>query len=306
MKEKERIRKVQIRMSDRLIRGIAGNSQIRFFIADTRELVERAHQLHDTYPVASAALGRTLTAGVIMGAMQKGEDELITIQLKGDGPLGGVTVTANAKGQVKGYVQNPYADLPPKPNGKIDVSGGIGQGTLTVIKDIGLKEPYVGTIPLESGEIAEDITYYFMTSEQIPSSVGLGVLVAPDLSICQAGGFTIQLMPFATEEVISRLEANLAKVNSVTGLFRQGMQLEQIMETLLEGLEPQITKESEPEFLCNCSRQKVSKVLVSLPKSDLKEMIDDQKPVQVHCDFCNQNYEFSVEELTRLYEGETE
>lgn len=287
-------------MSDVILRGTAADAQIRVFVADTRELVQKAYEHHHTMPVASAALGRTLTAAAMMSVMQKSEDDVLTIQIKGDGPLGSVTVTADSKANVKGYVINPTLDIPLKPNGKLDVSGAIGYGTLTVIKDMGLKEPYVGTIPLQTGEIAEDITYYFMTSEQVPSSVGLGVLVDRDLSIKRAGGFIIQLMPFASDEVIDKLEANLSKVNSVTKMYEDGLTPEDIMNLLLEGLDPQITDSVEPHFYCNCSQERISKVLISLGKKKLDKMIEDGETIEVHCDFCNQFYHFSIPELIEL------
>lgn len=287
-------------MSDVIIRGTAADAQIRVFVADTRELVQAAYEHHHTMPVASAALGRTLTAAAMMSVMQKSEKDVLTIQIKGDGPIGSVTVTADANANVKGYVINPTVDIPPKPNGKLDVSGAIGYGNLTVIKDLGLKEPYVGTTPLQTGEIAEDITYYFMASEQVPSSVGLGVLVDTDLSIKRAGGFIIQLMPFASDEVIDKLEANLSKVTSVTKMFEDGLTPEGIMNLLLEGLDPQITDEIVPHFYCNCSKERISKVLISLGKEELDQMIEDGETIEVHCDFCNKFYHFEIPELVEL------
>lgn len=287
-------------MSDVILRGTAAGAQIRVFVADTRELVQTAFEHHHTMPVASAALGRTLTAAAMMGATLKSEEDVLTIQIKGDGPLGKITVTADAGGNVKGYVLNPSLEIPPKPNGKLDVSGGIGNGVLTVIKDMGLKEPYVGTIPLQTGEIAEDITYYYVASEQVPSSVGLGVLVDKDYSIKRAGGFMIQLMPFAEEETISKLEENLSQIRSVTKLYEDGLSAEDILEKLLEGLEPKITDRINPGFSCDCSKEKVSRVLISLGSKELDSMIADQETIEVHCDFCNQFYYFSIEELEEL------
>lgn len=287
-------------MSDVILRASAAGAQIRAFVADTRELVQTAFEHHHTMPVASAALGRTLTAAAMMGATLKSEEDVLTIQIKGDGPLGKITVTADANAVVKGFVTNPLLDIPPKPNGKLDVSGGIGNGTLTVIKDMGLKEPYVGTIPLQTGEIAEDITYYFVASEQVPSSVGLGVLVDKDYSIRRAGGFILQLMPFAEEETISRLEENLSQIQSVTKLFEDGLSPEDILEKLLAGLEPKILDTITPKFACDCSKEKVSRVLVSLGSKELDSMIADGKTIEVHCDFCNQYYYYTIEELEEL------
>ena len=287
-------------MSDMILRASAAGAQIRAFVADTRQLVQSAFEHHHTMPVASAALGRTLTAAAMMGATLKSEGDVLTIQITGDGPLGKVTVTADSHSMVKGFVSNPSLDIPPKPNGKLDVSGGIGNGTLTVIKDLGLKEPYVGTVPLQTGEIAEDITYYFVASEQVPSSVGLGVLVDKDYSIRRAGGFMIQLMPFAEEDTISRLEKNLSQIQSVTQLFEAGLTPEDILEKLLEGLEPKILDTITPEFTCDCSKEKVSRVLISLGDKELDSMIADGKTIEVHCDFCNQYYYYTIEELEEL------
>ena len=287
-------------MSDMILRASAAGAQIRAFVADTRQLVQSAFEHHHTMPVASAALGRTLTAAAMMGATLKSEGDVLTIQITGDGPLGKVTVTADSHSMVKGFVSNPSLDIPPKPNGKLDVSGGIGNGTLTVIKDMGLKEPYVGTVPLQTGEIAEDITYYFVASEQVPSSVGLGVLVDKDYSIRRAGGFMIQLMPFAEEDTISRLEKNLSQIQSVTQLFEAGLTPEDILEKLLEGLEPKILDTITPEFTCDCSKEKVSRVLISLGDKELDSMIADGKTIEVHCDFCNQYYYYTIEELEEL------
>lgn len=296
------IRKENIitKMSDVILRATAADAQIRAFVADTRELVQYAFERHHTFPVASAALGRTLTAAAMMGTMQKSEQDELTIIFQGDGPLGKMTVTADANANVKGYVCNPGLDIPLKPNGKLDVSGAIGAGNLTVIKDMGLKEPYVGTVPLQTGEIAEDLTYYFMASEQIPSSVGLGVLVDCDLSIKCAGGFILQLMPFASDEVIDRLEQNLSKVSSVTSLLAEGKTPEDIMEILLDGLNPVVNDKVTPHYTCNCSKERISRVLSSLRKEEIDEMIADNKTIEVHCDFCNQFYYFDIEELQEI------
>ena len=287
-------------MSDRIIRATAADSMIRAFVADTRELVNTAYTKHHTSPVVTAALGRLLTAGAIMGITQKSESDLLTIKIDGSGPIGHIMVTADYQGRVKGYSAENIVDIPLKPNGKLDVSGALGVGVLTVIKDMGLKEPYVGTTELVSGEIAEDITYYYMASEQVPSSVGLGVLVDKDYTVKQAGGFMIQLMPFASDEVIDKLEENLSKVTSVTNMFEEGLSPEDILNRLLEGLEPEIVDEIVPEFYCSCSKERVSNALASLSKEELQSMIDDGENINVHCDFCNSDYDFTPEELREL------
>lgn len=287
-------------MSDKIIRATAANAMIRAFVAETRQLVNTAYEKHKTSPVVTAALGRLLTAGSIMGITQKSEKDLMTIKIDGSGPLEHITVTADYKGRVKGFASEPIIDIPLKPNGKLDVSGAIGAGSLTVIKDMGLKEPYVGQTELVSGEIAEDITYYYMASEQVPSSVGLGVLVDKDYTVKQAGGFMIQLMPFASDEVIDKLEENLSKVTSVTNMFEEGLSPEDILNRLLDGLEPEIVDEIVPEFYCSCSKERVSNALASLSKEELQSMIDDGENINVHCDFCNSDYDFTPEELREL------
>lgn len=288
-------------MADRILRYSGCGGFIRAFFAETTELVENMREHHHTMPVASAALGRTLTAASMMGIMQKGEKDLLTVKITGDGPLGTITVTADSKAQVKGFVINPTVEIPLKPNGKLDVSGAIGNGQMTIMKDLGLKEPYIGTVDLQTGEIAEDFTYYFMTSEQVPSTVGLGVLVDTDLSIKAAGGFIIQLMPFCPDEFIDQLEANLKKITSVTKLLTDGNSLEDIAEILLENLEPEYLETTTPVFTCNCSKEKIAGVLASLPKKDVKSMIDDGETIEVHCDFCNTFYHFTIDELHEIY-----
>lgn len=284
-------------MSDRILRYTAQNASIRAFVTDTKQLVQTAFDKHMTSPVMTAALGRTLTAAAMMGIMQKGEKDLLTIQIEGDGPAGKLTVTANARGEVKGFATNPRVDIPLKPNGKLDVSGAIGKGTLTVTKDLGLKEPYTGTIELVGGEIAEDFTYYFAASEQLPSSVGLGVLVDKDYSVKHAGGFIVQLMPFADDADIDKLEENLHRISSVTTMFDEGFTLEEIAQQLLKGFEYELLDESVPSFKCNCSKQRVHNALATLNKNEIKSMIADGESINVHCDFCNTDYEFTIEEL---------
>ncbi|MBQ9989795.1 MAG: Hsp33 family molecular chaperone HslO [Lachnospiraceae bacterium] len=288
-------------MTDYFVRATAANAQIRAFAVKTKETVETARQAHDTSPVATAALGRLLAAGAMMGVMLKGEKDILTLQINGDGPLGGITVTADAKGRVKGYVQNPQVMVGANDRGKLDVAKAVGNGFLRVIKDMGLKEPYVGQTALQTGEIAEDLTYYFATSEQVASSVGLGVLLDKETgTVKQAGGFILQLMPFAEEEVITRLEENLSGIASVTGLFEEGNTPEQILEILLAGMEPEIVDRGPVEFYCNCNKDRVEKALISIGKKELEELIAEGKEVELNCHFCNSSYVFSVEELKRI------
>lgn len=288
-------------MKDYIVRATAADTQIRAFACTAREAVETARQAHNTSPVATAALGRTLSAGAMMGSMLKGEKDILTIQIKGDGPMQGLTVTADSLGNVKGYVNVPDVVIPAKPNGKLDVAGAVGSGTLSVIKDMGLKEPYVGQTLLQTSEIAEDLTYYFATSEQVPSSVGLGVLMNRDNTVRQAGGFIVQLMPFASDEVIDRLEQNLSKVISVTAILDEGNTPEQMLEMILEGLSPEMAETVPVAFSCSCNRRKIEKVLISLGKKEIQSMIDDGEEIEVNCRFCNTHYTFSVEELKALY-----
>lgn len=284
-----------------MVRATAADAQIRAFACTTKNLVETARKAHNTSPVMTAALGRLLSGGVMMGSMLKGDDDLITLQIRGDGPAKGITVTADSKGNVKGYANVPDVIIPAKPNGKLDVSGAIGNGYLNVIKDMGLKEPYSGQIELQTGEIAEDLTYYFVASEQVPSSVGLGVLMEKDNTVRQAGGFIIQLMPFADEEIINKLEENLGRISSVTSILDQGNTPERMLEIILDGLNPEFTDTMPVQFFCNCSRERVEKALISIGKNELKSMIDDGREVELNCHFCNTNYVFSVEELKSLY-----
>lgn len=285
---------------DYIVRATAADAQIRVFAATTRELTENARQLHNTSPVVTAALGRLMTGAVMMGAMLKGEDDLLTLQVSGDGPMKGMTVTADAKGHVKGYAVEPQIMLPPNLVGKLDVGGAIGNGFLRVIKDMGLKEPYTGQVQLQSGEIAEDLTYYFATSEQVPSSVGLGVLMEKDNTVKQAGGFIIQLMPFTQEQVIERLEKNLTEFSAVTTVLSEGKTPEEMLEQLLAGLDPVITDTCPCEFRCDCSKSRVEKAIVSIGKKDIEEMIADNKEIEVNCHFCDTSYRFTVEELKEL------
>lgn len=285
---------------DYIVRATAANNQIRAFAATTRNLVEHARAAHNTSPVATAALGRLLTAGAMMGTMMKGEKDLLTLQIKAGGPLNGITVTADSKGNVKGYVGNPNVVLHANDKGKLDVAGAVGVGFLNVIKDMGMKEPYAGQTMLQTSEIAEDLTYYFATSEQVPSSVGLGVLMEKDNTVKQAGGFILQLMPFTEEAVISRLEENLKKVTSVTQMLEEGCTPEKILEILLEGFDLEFNEAAPTQFYCNCTRQRVERALISIGKKDIQEMIDEGKEIEMNCHFCNKHYKFSVEDLKRI------
>lgn len=285
---------------DYIVRATAAGGQIRAFAATTRELVETARALHNTSPVATAALGRLLTAGTMMGVMMKGDRDILTIQVRGDGPLGGITVTADSKGRVKGYVRNPDVRIHANQAGKLDVGGAVGSGYLQVIKDLGLKEPYSGQVQLQTGELGDDLTYYFAASEQVPSSVGLGVLMEKNNTVRQAGGFILQLMPFAEEEVTEKLEKNLSGVTSVTSMLEEGRTPEQILELLLEGMDVEIKDRIQAEFYCNCEKKRVAQALISIGKKELQSMIDDGKPVELNCHFCNSSYAFSVEELKEL------
>ncbi len=283
-------------MSDYIVRGTAASDSVRAFAITSREMVEEARKRHNTSPVVTAALGRMLSAGSMMGVTLKGENDLVTLQIQGSGPMKGITVTSNSKGEVKGFPNVAVVDLPPK-NGKLDVGGAIDLGIMRVIKDMGLKEPYVGTVELQTGEIAEDLTYYFAVSEQVPSSVGLGVLMNKDNTVNCAGGFIIQLMPFTPEEVISQLEENLKTLPTVTDMLSSGKTPEEMLETVLAGLDLEIMEKYPVCYKCDCSRQRVIKSLASLGKEDMDEIIADGKPVEVKCQFCNEAYEFTIDEL---------
>lgn len=289
-------------MSDYIIRATAADGQIRAFAATTCELVEYARSAHNTSPVATAALGRLLTAGAMMGVMMKGEDDLLTIKIEGDGPIKGLTVTADSKGNVKGYAVNPEVMLPPNEKGKLDVGGALGIGVLSVIKDIGLKDPYVGQTILVTSEIAEDLTYYFATSEQTPSSVALGVLMNKDNTVRQAGGFILQLLPGASEEIISRLEKELGEITSITSMLDAGKTPEMILEDVLGEFGLEILDKLPTQFYCNCSKERIEKALISVGKAELQNMIDDGETIEVNCHFCNKHYPITVDELKVLLE----
>ncbi len=286
---------------DYIVRGIAAHGQIRCFAITCRNLVEEARTRHNTSPVVTAALGRLLAGGGMMGAMMKEKQDLLTLQIQCSGPIEGLTVTADAFGHLKGYAKHPVVSLPASKFGKLDVGRAIDLGVLTVIKDIGLKEPYTGQVQLVSGEIAEDLTYYFATSEQTPSSVALGVLMNKNNTVAQAGGYILQLMPETKEEVISTLEKRLADIEPVTTLLSKGHTPERMLREILEDFDVVFSEQNIPaSFSCNCSKERVSKVLVSLGSRQLEELIEENEPVEINCHFCNTNYHFNKDELIKI------
>ncbi len=287
-------------MADYIVRATAAQGQIRAFAITSRGIVEYARKRHNTSPVATAALGRLLSAGAMMGVMMKGEKDFLTLQIKGTGPIGGITVTADSRARVKGYVHHPDVMLGANEKGKLDVAGAVGEGMLSVIKDLGMKEPYVGQTELQTSEIAEDLTYYFATSEQIPSAVGLGVLMEKNNTVKQAGGFIIQLMPFVEDRIVTCLEERLAQVTSVTALLDKGMTPEAVLEEILGELELEINDRIPAEFACDCSKERVARAIVSIGSKDIREMIKEGKPVEANCHFCSKNYVFSIEDLKKL------
>ena len=286
-------------MKDYIVRAIAADGQIRAFAATTKNMVEEARTRHNMSPIATTALGRLMTGGAMMGTMMKSDADVLTIQIKGNGPIGQMTVTADAKGRLKGFVANPEVMLPLK-DGKLDVAGAVGIGVLSVIKDIGLKEPYVGDTILITSEIADDLTYYFATSEQVPSSVGLGVLMNKDNTVRQAGGFIIQLMPDASEETISALEKRLAKVSSVTAMLDSGKTPEDILQELLGDMELAVLDRMAVSFKCGCSKERFARGIASIKKSDIQEMIDAGENIETCCQFCNSKYVFTPDELKEM------
>jgi molecular chaperone Hsp33 len=287
-------------MNDYIVRATAADNQIRAFAITSRNLVEEARNDHDTSPVITAALGRLLSGAAMMGTMMKGEKDLLTLQIQCSGPAQGFTVTADSAGHVKGFPRVPVVELPPNSKGKLDVGGALGLGVLSVIKDMGLKEPYVGQIALQTGEIAEDLTYYFATSEQVPSAVGLGVLVDRDCSVRQAGGFIIQLMPFTTDETIEKLEKIISEIPSVTEMLEQGDTPEQILERILGEFGVTVTDRIPASFQCDCSKERVSRAIATLSKKDLDDIINDGESIEVKCQFCNKAYHFDIAELQEM------
>ena len=282
---------------DYIVRATAAQQQLRVFAITARDLVEQGRKIHNTSPVATAALGRLLTAGAMMGSMMKGNKDVLTLQIECGGPIGGVTVTADANANVKGYVNQPNVIIPANKDGKLDVSGAIGPGFLNVIRDIGMKEPYNGQVHLVSGEIAEDLTYYYATSEQIPSSVGLGVLLDKENFVKQAGGFIIQVMPFAEDEVIDKVEESLKHIHSVTSLLEQGMTPEDMLHHLLGDLDLEILDRMPAQYACNCSKERVAKAIASIGRADLEDMIQAGETIETNCQFCGSHYYFTTEEL---------
>lgn len=287
-------------MKDIIISGMAANNQVRFYCAYTKDLVEQARIMHNTSPVATAALGRLLTAGTIMGNMCKNETDVLTLQIQCSGPIGGLTVTANGKAQVKGYVNHPDILLPASDKGKLDVGKALDLGILSVIKDIGLKEPYVGQTNLVTGEIAEDLTYYFATSEQIPTSVALGVLMNKNNTVKHAGGFIIQMLPFAEDSLITTLENRLQDFSSITALMEQGLTPKDMMLKLFDGYDINFHTSVTPTYHCDCSKDRVYRAVMSIGHDVIEEMIADNKPIEVNCHFCNKHYIFDVNDLKSM------
>ncbi|MFR0018314.1 MAG: Hsp33 family molecular chaperone HslO [Paraclostridium sp.] len=287
-------------MKDYVLRATAGDGQVRAFVATTRNMVERARDLHKTSKVATAALGRTLTATSMMGLMMKNDGDKITVIIKGGGPIGSILATANSKGIVKGYVDNPNVVVEDYENGKLNVAAAVGsEGTVRVTKDLGLREPYNGSYPMVSGEIAQDLTYYFALSEQTPSVVALGVLTKEE-EVEYAGGFIVQLMPDATEETISKLESNVANLDSITNMLKEGKNPEDILNIVLDGLNPRILDKCDVGFECECSKERVEGVLISIGQQQLAEMIEEDKKAEIGCQFCNSKYMFDEDELKAI------
>ncbi len=286
--------------SDYIVRATAANHQIRAFAISSTNTIEEARQRHNTSPIATVALGRLMSAGAMMGAMMKGDDDIITIQIKGDGPIGGLTVTADAKANVKGYVNNPEVMLPLNSAGQLDVEKALGIGVLSVIKDIGLREPYVGDTILVTSDVTQDITYYFATSEQVPTSVGLSVIMSKDNTVKSAGGFIIQLLPDASEEIISALEKKIKEVKNVTTMLEHGYTPEQMLEELLGEFGLDILDKIPTQFYCNCSKERMSRALISIGRKELSSLIEEGRTIEVNCHFCGSHYNFDVEELKDL------
>ncbi len=291
-------------MKDYIVRVTAAEGTVRGFAAVTTELVDKASKIHDLSPIATAALGRTLTAAGMMSRMLKNDKDKLTIQIKGDGPLGGVVVASDSKANVRGYVHNPSVELPLNERGKLDIRTAMGYGYINVIKDMGLKEPYIGFADLVSGEIADDLTYYFATSEQVPSTVALGVLVNKD-GVTSAGGFIIQLMPGAEEKTVEMLEKRLIGFPSISKLLSEGSTPEQILNMLLEDMNPKVIEKVPTSFTCNCSRDRMERNLISIGKEDLLEILEDGKGAELQCHFCNEKYNFTHEDIETLLKENT-
>ena len=290
-------------MKDYVIRGASVNGELRFFCAVTTDIVEKARKIHDCSPVSIAALGRLLTAGTMMGMMLKSINDKLTLQINGKGSAGSIVVVADSGGNVKGYISNPNVDLFIKDNGKLDVGKAVGtDGVLTVIKDFGLKEPYMGQIPIESGEIAEDLTSYFAISEQIPTAVALGVFVEPEGCVSASGGFIVQVMPDASDESIDIIETNIKNIGSITKLITMGNSPESIIEKVFGSMEVEIYEDLEIDFICDCNEEKIERVLISLGKDEINSMIEEQGQAEITCHFCNKKYFYGKEGLQDILE----
>ena len=288
-------------MQDKIVRATAKNDMVRIIAGITTNLVNEGARVHDTTPVASAAFGRMLTAGALMGSTLKSKKEVITLKINGGGEVNGITVTAHDDGTVKGVIGNPYIDRPLNEKGKLDVGGAVGtNGMLYVIKDLGLKDPYVGQVKIQTGEIAEDFAYYFTVSEQTPSAVALGVLVDKDLSIKAAGGFIVQMLPGADELLADVITYRLQEIPPITTLISEGKTIEEILEYIFEGMDLKILESVEPAYRCDCSRERVEKALISIGKDDLQELYDDGKTEEIVCNFCNKKYEFTHEDIGEI------
>lgn len=288
-------------MKDYIVRATAANNTIRAFAAVTSQMVQEAHNIHDTSGVASAALGRTMTAAVLMSQMLKGDNDILTIQIKADGPLGGIVVIADSKANIRGYVSNPHVYIPLNSNGKLDVSSAVGKnGYLNVIKDLGMKSPYIGYVDLTSGEIGEDIAYYYAFSEQVPSIVSLGVQIAPDESVINSGGYIIQLMPGADDGIIDFLENKAKSIPSITQLLSEGKTPEDILELFLGEKDLVINDKTQTSYTCNCSKERMERNLISLGKKEIMEIVEEQHEAELQCHFCNTKYFFTEDELLRL------
>ena len=282
---------------DYIVRASLANDSVRAFAISSTHLVAEARERHRTLPVVTAALGRLLSTGAIMGSMMKGDKDIVTISLKGDGPAGYITVTADSHGHVKGFPGNPNVDIPRKYAGKLDVGTAVGRGLLTVSYDLGLKEPYSGQVEIQTGEVAEDLAYYFTVSEQLPSAVGLGVMVDTDSSVKHAGGFIVQLLPDAPEDVIELLEKKLANLEPVTTMMEQGMTPEEMLLHIFEGVDIEFTERHDVKFYCDCSKEKVKRALAAISDKDLQDIVNDDEDIEVKCFFCNTAYKFSIADI---------
>lgn len=290
-------------MADKLTKAVTKNGYIRIYAVNSKSIVSAAHNFHKTLPLASAALGRLLTGAILMGSMMKEENSSITLQLKGDGPLGRILAVANSKGQVKGYVENPFADLPLNMFGKIDVGNGVGKdGYLSVVKDLKLKEPYVGQVPIQTGEVGDDIAFYFAQSEQVPSLVALGVLVDRDYSIKEAGGFIVQIMPDCDEFNLKKFEKSAENITSVTKLLEKGLSNEELIKMVMKDFEVDILEETEVDYVCDCCDDRMQRAIVSLGKKEIEDIIKEQGEAEIVCQFCNKAYNYDKEALEKMLE----